>query len=206
MVDPLDGRDDATVINAVGDFDCLQELALRATGELRQGLEETVARQVVRQPSPTTAGWSSTAPSAPRNRGWSVSSSRSPGSISRARRGALAPVANAAPDRRLPGLDGWWPETPVTAWYQRFCDATGRDPRHALVRVETSADVTDSDEIDRIAAWVLAERTPRATADDRWATLLYPVHYLERILKRQLEADTRGWPSPTVSGRERRWR
>jgi hypothetical protein len=41
---------------------------------------------------------------------------------------------------------------------------------------------------------VLAERTPRATGDARWATLLYPVHLLERILKRRLDADTRGWP------------
>ena len=45
-----------------------------------------------------------------------------------------------------------------------------------------------------MSAWLMAERTPRATADARWATLLYPVHYLERILKRRLEADTRGWP------------
>ena len=34
---------------------------------------------------------------------------------------------------------------------------------------------------------MLAERIPRATADSRWATLLYPIYYLEQILKRYIE-------------------
>ncbi len=82
-----------------------------------------------------------------------------------------------------------------TLWYLRLWDADGMDARHALVRIEAPASVCTSDEIDRISSWVLAERTPRATGDTRWATLLYPVHLLERILKRRLDADTRGWPS-----------
>lgn len=81
-----------------------------------------------------------------------------------------------------------------TLWYQRLWDSAGRDARHALIRVEAGPDVRTTAEIDQLAAWVMAERTPRATADARWATLLYPVHFLERILKRRLEADTRGWP------------
>lgn len=81
-----------------------------------------------------------------------------------------------------------------TLWYLRLWDATGQDARHSLVRVETGPHVRQTVEIDRISAWLMAERTPRATADARWATLLYPVHFLERILKRRLEADTRGWP------------
>jgi hypothetical protein len=68
------------------------------------------------------------------------------------------------------------------------------DARHALVRIEAPRSVTTSGEIDRISAWILAEKTPRATGDSRWATLLYPVHLLERILKRRLDADTVGWP------------
>jgi hypothetical protein len=81
-----------------------------------------------------------------------------------------------------------------TLWYLRLWDAAGMDARHALVRIEAPREVCTTEEIDRISAWVLAERTPRATGDARWATLLYPVHLLERILKRRLDADTRGWP------------
>ena len=81
-----------------------------------------------------------------------------------------------------------------TLWYIRLWDAAGMDARHALVRIEAPRTVCTTEEIDRISAWILAEKTPRATGDSRWATLLYPVHLLERILKRRLDADTRGWP------------
>ena len=81
-----------------------------------------------------------------------------------------------------------------TLWYIRLWDAAGMDARHALVRVEAPRSICTTEEIDRISSWMLAERTPRATGDSRWATLLYPVHLLERILKRRLDADTRGWP------------
>jgi hypothetical protein len=81
-----------------------------------------------------------------------------------------------------------------TLWYIRLWDAAGMDARHALVRIEAPRAVCTTEEIDRISGWILAERTPRATGDTRWATLLYPVHLLERILKRRLDADTRGWP------------
>lgn len=79
-------------------------------------------------------------------------------------------------------------------WYLRLWDPAGLDAHHALVRIETATSVSHTAEIDRISSWILAERTPRAMADARWATLLYPVHLLERILKRRLDADTRGWP------------
>ncbi len=79
-------------------------------------------------------------------------------------------------------------------WYLRLWDSAGLDARHALVRIEAATSVSQTAEIDRISSWILSERTPRAVADARWATLLYPVHLLERILKRRLDADTRGWP------------
>jgi len=93
-------------------------------------------------------------------------------------------------DRRRGGPE---PEA-RTLWYIRLWDAAGLDARHALVRVEAPRAVCTTEEIDRISGWILAERSPRATGDARWATLLYPVHLLERILKRRLDADTRGWP------------
>ncbi len=80
-------------------------------------------------------------------------------------------------------------------WYQRFWDATGRDVRHSLIRIETNAGMASTRDVDRLAAWLWNERLPRATADQRWATLLYPIHLLEQMLKRKLDAETRGWPA-----------
>jgi hypothetical protein len=82
-----------------------------------------------------------------------------------------------------------------TMWYMRLWGATGMDARHSLVRIEAPNDVTSSERIDEISRWILAERLPRATEDPRWPTLLYPIHYLERILKRRLADITAGWPS-----------
>lgn len=94
------------------------------------------------------------------------------------------------PERRRFGPDS----EERTLWYLRLWDAEGMDARHALVRIEAPRSVCTTVEIDRISGWILAERTPRATGDSRWATLLYPVHLLEEILKRRLDVDTRGWP------------
>jgi len=81
-----------------------------------------------------------------------------------------------------------------TCWYLRLREHEGQDAHHALVRIEAPSGVTDSTEIDRLSAWVMAERAPRATADARWDTLLYPIHYLEQILKRHIAASLLGWP------------
>lgn len=95
--------------------------------------------------------------------------------------------------------DPWeQPDSPTenrTMWYQRFWDSSGLDARHALVRIEAPHEIDTPEEIDRIAGWLMTERLPRATADPRWPTLLYPIHYLEAILKRRLAALTAGWPS-----------
>jgi len=82
-----------------------------------------------------------------------------------------------------------------TLWFVRLHNALGQDARHALVRVEASKDVRGAEQIDELSAWLLAERAPRATSDARWATLLYPIHLLEEILKRRVDAHTRGWPA-----------
>jgi hypothetical protein len=82
-----------------------------------------------------------------------------------------------------------------TMWYIRLWSATGMDARHSLVRIEAPNDVSTSDQIDEVSRWILAERLPRATEDPRWPTLLYPIYYLERILKRRLADITAGWPS-----------
>jgi hypothetical protein len=85
--------------------------------------------------------------------------------------------------------------TGKTMWYVRLWSAHGQDARHSLVRIETSNEVSTTEQIDEITGWILAERLPRATDDPRWPTLLYPISYLERILKRRLASITAGWPS-----------
>lgn len=82
-----------------------------------------------------------------------------------------------------------------TMWYIRFWDASGLDARHSLVRIEAPHEVSDPAEIDQISSWLMAERIPRATQDPRWATLLYPIHFLEEILKRRIAGVLTGWPS-----------
>ena len=86
-------------------------------------------------------------------------------------------------------------EAAPAVWYLRFRDCAGLDARHALVRVEAGREVRETGELDELSAWLLAERVPRATEDARWATLLYPIHLLEELLKRRVEAHTRGWPA-----------
>ncbi len=87
-------------------------------------------------------------------------------------------------------------DTPVM-WYLRMHDHAGLDAYHGLIRVEAPFDVEDSAEITRLSSWLLAERTPRATGDARWASLLYPIHLLEGMLKRQIATETRAWPNAT---------
>lgn len=96
-------------------------------------------------------------------------------------------------------VDDKWRPGAYAVWYLRFWDATGRDPRHSLVRVEIADPNLTTRQVDTISSWVLSERTPRATADSRWATLLYPIHYLEQILKRYLDSETRFWPGTGAS-------
>lgn len=82
-----------------------------------------------------------------------------------------------------------------TMWYQRMWNPVGQDARHSLIRLEAPHAVEDSAQIDELATWLLEERLPRAANDTRWPTLLYPIHLLERMLKRQLNGMLTGWPS-----------
>jgi hypothetical protein len=79
-------------------------------------------------------------------------------------------------------------------WYLRMRDAEGHDARYGLVRIEVASERRDTELIDQLSGWLLDERAPRATSDERSDTLLYPIHLLERMLKRHIAAETRGWP------------
>ncbi len=198
IVDPLAGQPDEETYQAVaGDYGRLVEASYAAARSVRGRLEEDLLED-----------WSRTT----QDDGWIVVDGRLHRPVDRAiglvkqftesyLSGSDAVTLLGLPpghrttaffpkDRYRGGPD---PEE-RTLWYLRLWDAAGLDARHALVRVEARQTVRETAKIDEISAWLMAERTPRATADARWATLLYPVHFLERILKRRLEADTRGWP------------
>jgi hypothetical protein len=190
-----DGDDDRTL-----DYGRLHELAYVAARRVREEIEASVLADWVRRPEWMTGeDWivvdGRLRTPSPRTLGLvkQFSDAYLSGAEAETLLG-LAPghrtTAFLPTDRRRGGPE---PEA-RTLWYIRLWDAAGMDARHALVRVEAPRAVCTTEEIDRISGWILAERTPRATGDSRWATLLYPVHLLERILKRRLDADTRGWP------------
>jgi len=209
VIDPIDPNgelDDPEYQAALGDFGRLVNLSYDRARLLRQDLEEDLLEAWAAATSDSD-GWivvdGALRNAQPRMVGLVKSFTRqyltgeAAAALLRLPPGHRSPafeVHDSRPTNSSPGSG--WRGKPVVCWYLRLRDATGRDPRYGLVRVETDVSVRDTAQIDELSSWILAERIPSATADARWATLLYPVHYLEQILKRSLEAETRGWPSP----------
>ena len=80
-----------------------------------------------------------------------------------------------------------------TSWYLRMWpQQQGADALGSLMRVEAPRDM-DPGQIDEISRWILAERAPLAKPDPRWPAMIYPIHYVEKILK------------PLVQGSEREY-
>ena len=78
-----------------------------------------------------------------------------------------------------------------TSWYMRMWPPqTGADALGSLMRIEAPRD-TPTDEVDEITRWILAEKAPLAKPDSRWPAMIYPIQYVEKVLK------------PTVQGSER---
>jgi hypothetical protein len=78
-----------------------------------------------------------------------------------------------------------------TSWYLRMWPPQrGADALGSLMRIEAPRD-TGPAMVDEISRWVLAERAPLAKPDPRWPAMIYPIHYVEKILK------------PLVGGSER---
>jgi hypothetical protein len=74
--------------------------------------------------------------------------------------------------------------TKALTWYLRLWPRDEQDPLYGLVRVERVADEkTVLQEVDELSGWLSAERTPVASADERWDRLLYPIHMVERFLR-----------------------
>jgi len=84
---------------------------------------------------------------------------------------------------------------PATTWYLRLHAGNGVNPLYGLARIEAPASVEATAHIDALSRSLYAERTPRATNDPRWPTLLYPIHLTERILKTKLDRAMLGVPA-----------
>jgi hypothetical protein len=79
------------------------------------------------------------------------------------------------------------PETrslaPVRAWGLRLWPWEGKDLLHGLVRVEVAPANESPERADAISRWVMAERAPISTPDQRWDRLLYGIYSVEQYLK-----------------------
>jgi hypothetical protein len=80
-----------------------------------------------------------------------------------------------------------------TSWYLRvWPPQRGADALGSLMRVEAPRD-TEPDRIDEISRWILAERAPLAKPDPRWPAMIYPIHYVEKILKPLVQGSERAY-------------
>ena len=80
-----------------------------------------------------------------------------------------------------------------TSWYLRMWPPQrGADALGSLMRVEAPRDI-EPDRIDEISRWILAERAPLAKPDPRWPAMIYPIHYVEKILKPLVQGSERAY-------------
>lgn len=194
VVDPIDELDGPDYAEQLIEFESLVEAGYQRVGKVRESIETELMREWCSRWEPATGlllvdgplrGTACGAIGLVKSFTRQYLTGREATTLFRLRHGERTASFNV--------VDGWRKDDPVNAWYQRHFDAAGRDPRHALIRLELSSRWDDQPAIDDVAGWVMRERVPAAKADSRWATLLYPVHYLEEILKRHIDAQTRGW-------------
>ena len=80
-----------------------------------------------------------------------------------------------------------------TSWYLRvWPPQRGADALGSLMRVEAPRDM-EPEQIDEISRWILAERAPIAKPDPRWPAMIYPIHYVEKILKPLVQGSERAY-------------
>jgi hypothetical protein len=79
------------------------------------------------------------------------------------------------------------------SWYIRLWPPQrGADALGSLMRVEAPRD-TRPKEADEITRWILAERAPLAKPDPRWASTIYPIYYVEKVLKPLVQNSERAY-------------
>ncbi|MBA2534939.1 MAG: hypothetical protein H0V21_07995 [Rubrobacter sp.] len=80
-----------------------------------------------------------------------------------------------------------------TSWYLRMWPLQrGADALGSLMRVEAARD-TAPEQVDEISRWILAERAPLAKPDPRWPAMIYPIRYVEKILKPLVQGSERAY-------------
>ena len=80
-----------------------------------------------------------------------------------------------------------------TSWYLRMWPPQrGADALGSLMRVEAARD-TGPEQVDEISRWILAERAPLAKPDPRWPAMIYPIRYVEKILKPLVQGSERAY-------------
>ncbi len=80
-----------------------------------------------------------------------------------------------------------------TSWYLRMWPPQrGADALGSLMRVEAPRD-TKPAQIAEISHWILAERAPLAKPDPRWPAMIYPIRYVEKILKPLVQGSERAY-------------
>ena len=80
-----------------------------------------------------------------------------------------------------------------TSWYLRMWPPQrGADALGSLMRVEAPRD-TGPEQVDEISRWILAERAPLAKPDPRWPAMIYPIQYVEKILKPLVQGPERAY-------------
>jgi hypothetical protein len=94
-------------------------------------------------------------------------------------------------------IPGWQvaldPGKQRTSWYLRMWPPQrGADALGSLMRVEAPRD-TEPDQVDEISRWILAERAPLAKPDPRWPAMIYPIQYVEKILKPLVQGSERAY-------------
>src|SRR5215203_1279036 len=85
------------------------------------------------------------------------------------------------------------PSEQRTSWYLRMWpQQSGADALGSLMRVEAHRD-TPLENVDEISRWIIAERAPLAKPDPRWPAMIYPIHYVEKILKPLVQGSERAY-------------
>ena len=80
-----------------------------------------------------------------------------------------------------------------TSWYLRMWPPQrGADALGSLMRVEAARE-TEPEQVDEISRWILAERAPLAKPDPRWPAMIYPIRYVEKILKPLVQGSERAY-------------
>lgn len=74
------------------------------------------------------------------------------------------------------------------SWYVRMwpsgASSEGADATSGLVRLEMDVPFSrQSETFDEVSRWIMAEKAPLAKPDFRWTSMIYPIHYVEKILK-----------------------